>query len=91
MNDFTKAFIASYSTSESSTAPTTPQRKIQAANYAQEIEDELDDDELTSLLNVLQEEPHAADFYLSLKRDNLRKNWVKRKIAPLMAPKFMAN
>jgi hypothetical protein len=87
MSDFTKAFIASSSTPYP-TIPTTPQRKIQAANHAQEIEDELDDEELTILLNVLQEEPYAADFYLSLKRDSLRKNWVRKKIAPLAAPKF---
>jgi len=91
MSDLTKAFAASSAPISTPNLPTTPQRKVQAATQAQEIEDQLSDEELTALLHVLQQEPHAADFYLNIKHDSLRSSWVKSKIAPFMAPQFLGN
>ena len=91
MNDFTKAFIASGNSASNAYGLTTSQHKIQAANHAQEIKEGiLDDHELMLLLNVLQQEPGAADFYLNLKKDSLREKWVQNKILPFRASEYVS-
>ncbi len=91
MNDFTKAFIASGNSASNAYGLTTPQHKTQAANHAEEIKEGiLDDHELMLLLNVLQQEPGAADFYLNLKKDSLQEKWVQNKILPFRASEYVS-
>jgi hypothetical protein len=54
-------------------------RKI-AMERAQELETYLSDDHLAALLELFQTDVSTADAYMVLKRDNLRKAWVQRKL-----------
>jgi hypothetical protein len=53
-----------------------PSRKTKAIQRAQELEEELDDDRLAALIRVFQADVSAADAYLVIKRDGLRKAWI---------------
>jgi hypothetical protein len=56
------------------------ERKRLAMERAQELETELSDDHLAALLELFQSDVSTADAYMVLKRDNLRKAWVRRKL-----------
>ena len=75
LSTFGQSFI------EVTTPPTpllapSPSQKTKAIQRAQELEDELDDDRLAALIRVFQADVNAADAYLVLKRDGLRKAWI---------------
>jgi hypothetical protein len=53
-----------------------PSRKTKAIQRAQELEDELDDDRLAALIRVFQADVNAADAYLVIKREGLRRAWI---------------
>ena len=59
---------------------TTPKRKRAAMTRVQELEADLDDEQLLSLIDLFQADVSAADTYMTLKRDGLRKAWVHSKI-----------
>ena len=46
----------------------------------QELEADLDDEQLLSLIDLFQANVSAADTYMTLKQDGLRKAWVHSKI-----------
>ena len=48
---------------------------------AQELETDLDDKRLVALIGLFQTDVSAADAYLVLKRDGLRKVWVESKLS----------
>lgn len=64
--------------------PSTPQRKQLAMRRAQKLEDHLDDDRLVSLINIFQKDASAADAYLVLERDGLRRAWVEDQLSTLL-------
>jgi hypothetical protein len=53
-----------------------PSRKTKAIQRAQELEEGLDDDKLAALIRVFQADVNAADAYLVIKRDGLRRAWI---------------
>jgi hypothetical protein len=58
----------------------TPKRKKDAMTRVQELEDDLDDEQLLSIIDIFQADVSAADTYMTLKREGLRKAWVRSKI-----------
>jgi hypothetical protein len=76
LGDFTTAFC---DTNTKSIA-TTPERKMRAIERAQDIEADLNDEELVSLITVFETDGAAADTYLAIKRETLRKIWVQKKL-----------
>ena len=81
--DFLQANSTSPSGSQSGTPslpPSTPQRKQLAMRRAQELEYELDDEGMVSLLELFETDASAADAYLVIERPALRKAWVARKL-----------
>ena len=54
-----------------------PCRKTKAIIRAQELEVDLEDEKLVSLIHIFQTDVNAADAYMVLKRDRVRKIWVK--------------
>ncbi len=60
--------------------PSTPQRKQKAMLRAQELETDLSDAQMVSLINLFQQEAGAADAYLVIQREALRKAWVQNKL-----------
>jgi hypothetical protein len=46
----------------------------------QEKETYLDDNRIVALVDLFQTDTGAADAYLALKRDNLRKLWIERRL-----------
>lgn len=66
--------------SQQTAFPVTPMRKQSAFSRAQKLETYLDDDEMVTLLHIFQTDVSAADAYLAIERDSLRKAWVARAI-----------
>jgi len=58
----------------------TPKRKKAAMTRIQELDDDLNDEELLSIIDLFQTDVSAADTYMTLKRDGLRKAWVRSKL-----------
>ncbi|RPD70630.1 hypothetical protein L226DRAFT_525741 [Lentinus tigrinus ALCF2SS1-7] len=58
----------------------TPQCKQKAMIQVQQLETDLSDDQLVSLINIFQLQAGAADAYLVLQREGLRKAWVQDKL-----------
>lgn len=58
-----------------------PERKTMAMTRAQELETDLNDTRLVALIGLFQADVSAADAYLVLKRDSLRKVWVETMLA----------
>lgn len=71
------------STSRPTALELSPNRKRNAIERAEELETELDDERLVQLINIFETDVSAADAYMVIKRDGLRKAWVKAKLAPL--------
>src|SRR5882762_1330577 len=61
-----------------------PVRKRKAMDLTQELEDDLSDNDLSSLLELFETNVMAADAYVTIKREGLRKTWVQRKLAKLV-------
>lgn len=75
LSSFGQTFIEVSTPPVPSLAPS-PSRKTKAIQRAQELEDELDDVRLAELIRVFQADVNAADAYLVIKRDGLRKAWI---------------
>ena len=58
----------------------TPERKARAVDLAQERETDLDDDEMVSLLDVFRADVTAADTYMRIKKEGVRKKWVQKQL-----------
>ncbi|KAH9052227.1 hypothetical protein EDB87DRAFT_1692702 [Lactarius vividus] len=58
----------------------TPKRKKAAMTHVQELEDDLEGEQLLSIIDLFQVDVSAADTYMTLKREGLRKAWVHSKI-----------
>jgi hypothetical protein len=75
IDSFTDAFRVA-----TGTAPTnmevSPLRKRCAIRSAQEVEVELTNRQLVALVNLFRSDVGAADTYMELKREGLRKAWV---------------
>ncbi|KAI0706336.1 hypothetical protein C8Q76DRAFT_696628 [Earliella scabrosa] len=86
-NDIMRSLVATEQGSSSGTAavtlPSTPHRKQLAIRRAQELETDLLDDEVVSLLTIFEKDASAADAYLVLERPGVRKAWVARKLMEL--------
>ena len=54
-----------------------PARKMKAIQRAQELEVDLNDEKLVSLIQIFQVDVNAADAYMVLKREGVRKMWIK--------------
>lgn len=66
-------------TSQSPLEPS-PTRKRIAIQRAEELETELDDKHLVQLINLFEADINAADAYMVIKREGLRKAWVEGKL-----------
>ena len=77
LSTFGQTFLegVSSATPPPSLAPS-PSRKTKAIQRAQDLEEDLDDDRLAALIRVFQADVNAADAYLVIKRDGLRKAWI---------------
>jgi hypothetical protein len=58
-----------------------PSRKTKAILRAQELEDGLDDGRLAALIRVFQADVCAADTYLVLQKEGVRKEWILSTLA----------
>ena len=61
-------------------ADTSPERRAKAMDLLQEQESYLDDDRMVAFIDLFREDTAAADAYLALKRDSLRKKWVEKQL-----------
>lgn len=77
---FTSAMTTLLQPSTSSGLDATPKRKSRAMDRAQMLETWLDHPSLIRLLRVLETDSNAADAYLTLKNDSLRRAWVKDRL-----------
>jgi len=81
LSEFTDAFRAGTVAETGPFVASSPERKMMAMKRAQELESDLDDVWLVALIGLFQTDVSAADAYLVLKRDGLRKVWVESKLA----------
>ncbi|KAI9437169.1 hypothetical protein H4582DRAFT_2077549 [Lactarius indigo] len=58
----------------------TPKWKKVAMTCVQELEDDLEDEQLLSIIDLFQADVSTADTYMTLKREGLQKAWVHSKI-----------
>lgn len=75
LDNFTEAFRVATGTSMTG-IEASPIRKRRAIRSAQELEDDLSDLDLVNLVNLFRSDVGAADTYMELKREGLRKAWV---------------
>jgi hypothetical protein len=75
LGDFTDIF-REVMTGNKSGVMSTPQRKAQAMQRAQELETTLSDRRLVGLIDLFQADTTMADTYLSLTHAGIRKEWV---------------
>ena len=60
-----------------------PSRKTKAIQQAQELELDLDDEKLVSLIRIFQADVNAADAYMVLKREGVWKLWIESTLSAL--------
>jgi hypothetical protein len=75
MDNFTKAFRVATGTA-STGVEVSPIRKRCAIRSAQELEVDLSDTDLAALVDLFRSDVSAADTYMELKWDSLRKVWI---------------
>lgn len=63
-----------------------PVRKGIAMQRLQELEDDLTDDQIVSLLDLFQKDVTEADTYNNIKREGVRRTWVQSRIDSLSNP-----
>ena len=86
LSDFTDAYRAGTAAETGSrNFGSSPERKTMAIERAQDLESDLDNIHLVALIGLFQTDVSAADAYLALKRDGLRKVWVAANIAGITA------
>lgn len=61
-------------------ADTSPERRAKAMEVLQEQESYLDDDRLVAFIDLFRADTAAADAYLAIKRESLRKKWVGKQL-----------
>lgn len=61
-------------------ADTSPERRAKAMDVLQEMETYLDDDRLVAFIDLFRADTAAADAYLAIKRDGLRRRWVEKQL-----------
>jgi hypothetical protein len=82
LSDFTDAYRAGTAAEASPRDfASSPERKRMAMERAQELESDLDDTRLVALIGLFRKDVSAADAYLVLKREGLRKVWVETELA----------
>jgi hypothetical protein len=57
-----------------------PLRKRRAVRSAEEREGDLDEEDLITLVDIFTADVSAADTYMELRRDGLRKAWVANRL-----------
>jgi hypothetical protein len=65
---------------------TSPERRAKAMDLFQEQESYLSDDCMVAFIDLFRVDSAAADAYIALKRDGLRKAWVQRQMKDLGFP-----
>jgi hypothetical protein len=75
MDNFTEAFRVATGTA-STGVEVSPIRKRHAIRSAQELKVNLSDTDLAALVDLFCSDVSAADTYMELKRDSLRKVWI---------------
>ena len=65
---------------ERARADTSPERRSKAMDLLQELESYLDDDRMVAFIDLFKADTAAADAYLAIKRDSLRKKWVEKQL-----------
>ena len=61
-------------------ADTSPERRAKAMDVLQELEDYLDDDRMVAFIDLFRADTAAANAYLAIKRESLRKKWVEKQL-----------
>ena len=65
---------------ERARSDTSPERRSKAMNLLQELESYLDDDRMVAFIDLFKADTAAADAYLAIKHDSLRKKWVEKQL-----------
>ena len=61
-------------------ADTSPERRLKAMDLLQELESYLDDDCMVVFIDLFKADTAAADAYLAIKCDSLRRKWVEKQL-----------
>jgi hypothetical protein len=80
MDNFTEAFCVATGTA-STGVEVSPICKCHAIHSAQELEVDLGDTDLAALLDLFYTGVSAADMYMELKWDSLRKVWITNQLS----------
>jgi hypothetical protein len=80
MDNFTEAFCVATGTA-STGVEVSPVRKHRAIRSVQELEVDLSDTDLAALVNLFCTDVSAADTYMELKQDSLRKVWITNQLS----------
>jgi hypothetical protein len=80
LEDFTDAFREATGTSAAVTEAASPTRRRLAIRSAQVLEVDLSDEQLVALVDLFTKDVSAADAYMELKRDGLRRAWVAKRL-----------
>jgi hypothetical protein len=80
MDNFTEAFHVATGTA-STGVEVSPIHKHHAIHSAQELEVDLSDTDLAALVDLFCTDVSAADMYMELKRDGLRKVWITNQLS----------
>jgi hypothetical protein len=80
MDNFMEAFHVATGTA-STGVEASPIRKCCAIHSAQELEVDLSDTDLAALVDLFCTDVSAADTYIELKQDGLRKVWITNQLS----------
>jgi hypothetical protein len=80
MDNFTEAFCVATGTA-STGVEVSPIRKCRAIHSAQELKVDLSDTDLATLVDLFCTDVRAADTYMELKQDSLRKVWIANQLS----------
>ena len=65
---------------EQACADTSPEHQSKAMDLFQELESYLDNDHMVAFIDLFKADTAAADAYLAIKCDSLRKKWVEKQL-----------
>jgi hypothetical protein len=77
MDNFTKAFCVATGTASTGV-------EVSPIHSAQELEVDLSDTDLAALVDLFCTDVSAADTYMELKRDSLRKAWITNQLSRIL-------
>jgi hypothetical protein len=83
MDNFTEAFHVATGTA-STGVEVSPIHKCHAIHSAQELEVDLSDTDLAALVDLFHTDVSAADTYMELKWDSLRKVWITNQLSRIL-------